>query len=157
MIPSTNSGVYRSEKYVVVERHRHQFPQRCTWCNRAIEEKPATPAAPGTASRVHPPACATCKLTRNRLPMIVAVFGVTTLLAAPALYFTLGPLVAGALLLTGLADLGIAWWLRTTARKFHCVREDEQYVWIGGAHQDFIATLPAWHGMKFSELQNRDA
>jgi hypothetical protein len=150
------AGVYRSDKFVVVERHNHRFPPRCIWCNAALDAGAAAPASPGTRTAVQPPVCPSCAATRNRLPRVVAIFGAVALLAAPVLYFTLGTMVAGVLLLTGLVDLFIAWRLWIAARSFHGVREDEQYIWIAGASAGFIAVLPPWQGMKLNELRLRD-
>ena len=101
------AGVYRSEKYVVVERHRHQFPQHCIWCNSVIAEGVAA-AAPGSDGESKPPMCGTCKTTRNRRPKTVGIFGVITVVAAPLVYSNMGALVAGALLLTGFIEIGRA-------------------------------------------------
>lgn len=145
------TAVYCSEKYVVVERHRHRFPQLCIWCSSAIADE-AMPASPDRDGNIRPPMCGTCTATRNRLPKTVGIFGVITFLAAPPAYASLGVLVAGALLLTGFIDLVIAWRLHVAARGFRAIREDEQYVWIGGAHGGFLAALPQWHGMKLGEM-----
>lgn len=148
------AGVYRSEKYVVVERHRHQFPQHCIWCNSVIAEGVAA-AAPGSDGDIKPPMCATCTATRNRLPKTVGIFGVITFVAAPLVYSNMGALVAGALLLTGFIDLVIAWRLHVAASGYRAVREDEQYVWIAGAHNGFLAVLPQWSGLKLGEMHAR--
>lgn len=149
------SGIYRSEKYLVVERNRHQFPLHCTWCNRVIKASAATAA--GRKETERPPACDSCAAARSQLPKLAAALGVIALLATPIAYVTLGPLIAAAALFMALADLGLAWWLHSAARSVQIVREDQQYVWIAGAHPDFLAMLPAWHGMKLEEMQNRNA
>lgn len=150
------AGVYRSEKFVVVERHNHRFPQRCIWCNAVLDADAPAPAAPGNRNAVQPPVCNNCAATRNRLPRFVAILGTVALLAAPVLYYTQGMMGAGVLLLTGLATLVIAWRLWVAASSFHGVREDEQYIWIAGAHAGFIAALPPWQGLKLGELHARD-
>lgn len=149
------AGVYRSERFVVVERHKHRFPQHCIWCNAALDADAPGSAAPATRTAVQPPVCASCAATRSRLPRFVAIFGTVALLATPVLYFTLGTMAAGVLLLTGLVAVVIAWRLWIAARSFHGVREDEQYIWIAGASAGFIAALPPWQGMRFDELRVR--
>jgi hypothetical protein len=145
------AGVYRSEKYVVVERHRHQFPQQCIWCGRSVaaDEVPASPAADGD---VKPPICRSCTATRNRLPKSVGFFGIITFAAAPFVYSSFGALVGGALLLTGFIDLVVAWRLHAAASGFQAVRQDPQYVWIGGAHSGFLDAMPSWNGMRLGEM-----
>ena len=148
------TGVYRSEKHVVVERHNHRFPRHCIWCNAAVDDdgKPA----PGGGT-VKAPVCGTCTAIRNRLPKFVAMLGVTALIAAAAVYFTASMIIAAVLFFGGLIDLFVAYRLHVAAHRLRAAREDEQYVWIAGAHQGFLAALPQWHGMKFSELRIREA
>ena len=64
--------------------------------------------------------------------------------------------LAGALLLTGFIDLAIAWRLHVAASGYRAVREDEQYVWISGAHSGFLAVLPQWSGLKLGEMHSRN-
>lgn len=146
------TGVYRNEKYVVVERQHHQFPQYCIWCNNAVDGTAAAAAADGNAS-VQLPVCGACATTRNRLPRFVAILGVTALVAALVLFFSAGAIFAAALFLAGLIGLIIAWRLHIAARSFRPTHEDEQYVWIAGAHRNFLNALPAWPGMTLAELQ----
>lgn len=146
-----STAVYCSEKYAVVERHRHRFPQLCIWCSSTIADD-AMPASPDRDGGIRPPMCRACTATRNRLPRTVGIFGIVTFLAALPAYASFGALVAGALLLTGFIDLVIAWRLHLAARGFRAIREDEQYVWIGGAHAGFLAALPQWHGIKLGEI-----
>lgn len=96
--------------------------------------------------------CVTCTATRNRLPKSVGFFGLITFAAAPFVYSSFGALIAGALLLTGFIDLVIAWRLHVAASGFQAVRQDPQYVWIGGAHNVFLDAIPSWHGMKLGEM-----
>jgi hypothetical protein len=147
---SNTVGVYRSEKFVVIERYAHRFPQSCIWCNSPVPGS-NTPAAAGDAP-VRPPVCDTCAATRSRLPKVVAVFGATALIAALVLYFTSGMFPAATLFLGGLTGLVIAYRLQIAARGFRAAHEDNQYVWIAGASRRFLETLPAWHGMKLAEL-----
>jgi len=149
------SGVYRSDDMVVVERHRHQFPSLCLSCGAVCAVPEAAPATPGRGSKLRPPVCADCNSRRGRVAKIVAIAGVALIIATPAVYYALGHLPAIAMLLTGITDLGIAGWLRGHALRFRVVHEDEQYVWIAGAQRDFLAALPAWHGMKIGELRDR--
>jgi hypothetical protein len=153
LILSATAGIYRSEKYVVVERHRHRFPQQCIWCAAVVTDD-EMPASPDPDGNVKPPMCRVCTATRNRLPKTVGIFGMITFIAAPFVYSRFGILVAGALLLTGFVDLVIAWRLHVAASGFQAVREDQQYVWIGGAHQGFLAALPPWSGMKLGEMSH---
>ena len=150
------SGVYRSDDMVVVERHRHQFPSLCLACGGSCAVPEAAPSAPGTRPKLRPPVCPDCNSRRGRVAKIVAVAGVAMIIAAPVVYYALGLLPALAMLLTGITDLGIAGWLRGHALRFRTVREDEQYVWIAGGQRDFLAALPAWHGMKLDELRRRE-
>ena len=150
------AGVYRSDDIVVVERHRHLFPSLCLACGGVCAVPQAAPSTPGIRSKLRPPVCPACNTRRSLIPKIVTIAGVAMIIAAPAVHFALGPLPAGAMLLTGVTDLGIAWWLRGHALRFRVVREDEQYVWIAGAQRDFVAALPAWHSMKLDEMQERD-
>lgn len=152
---SNTVGVYRSERFAVVERHAHRFPQNCIWCNSSVPGSD-TPAAAGDAS-VQPPVCDTCAATRSRLPKVVAVFGATALIAALVLYFTSGMFPAAILFLGGLTGLVIAYRLQVAARGFRAAHEDDQYVWIAGANSRFLETLPAWHGMKLAELRARSS
>lgn len=151
MILSGIAGVYHSEKYVVVERHRHRFPQQCIWCGCALAEN-EVPASPDADGDVKPPMCRKCTATRNRLPKSVGFFGLITFAAAPFVYSSFGVLVAGALLLTGFIDLVVAWRLHVAASGFQAVRQDPQYVWISGAHSSFLEAMPQWHGMKLGEM-----
>ncbi len=125
LILSGIAGVYRSGKYVVVERHRHQFPQQCIWCGRSVaaDEVPASPAPDGD---VKPPMCPNCTATRYRLPKSVGFFGIITFAAAPFVYSSFGALVAGALLLSGFIDLVVAWRLHVAASGLQAVRQDPQ-------------------------------
>ncbi|MDP1536645.1 MAG: hypothetical protein Q8L95_05630 [Burkholderiales bacterium] len=143
------TGVYRNEKYVVVERQHHQFPQYCIWCNSAVDGAATAVAADGNAS-VQLPVCGACAATRNRLPRFVAILGVTALIAALVLFFSAGAVFAAALFLAGLI---IAWRLHIAARSFRAAHEDEQYLWITGAHRNFLNALPVWPGMTLAELQ----
>lgn len=152
---SNTVGVYRSERFAVVERHAHRFPQNCIWCNSPVPGSD-TPAATGDAS-VRPPVCDTCAATRSRLPKVVTVFGATALIAALVLYFTSGMFPAAILFLGGLTGLVIAYRLQVAARGFRAAHEDDQYVWIAGANSRFLETLPAWHGMKLAELRARSS
>jgi len=151
-----SSGVYRSDGLVVIERHRHQFPALCATCGAACAAPQPAHAAPGTRPAPQPPLCPACGSRRGRVVKIIAITGIVMILAAPAVFHPLGHLPAIALLLTGITDLGIAWWMRGRVPGFRTVREDEQYVWIAGAQRDFLAALPAWHGMKLDELQRRE-
>lgn len=150
------AGVYRSDKYVVVERHRYQFPQHCIWCNSAIDDQPSASGTHNDTEAVKLPVCASCARRRNLLPRIVGAAGLLILLATPAAYSMLGPLVAAALFISGLLDLAIAYWLHQSAKSGHMVRDDEQYLWIAGAHSAFLAALPQWSGMKLEQLSDRD-
>lgn len=150
------AGVYHSDKYVVVERHRHQFPQHCIWCNSAINDPLAASAAPGARETVALPVCGSCAKRRSLLPRIVGAAGVLSLIAAPAAYSMMGVFVAAALFISGWVDLAIAYWLHQTAKSGRTVREDEQYVWIAGASGKFLAALPQWSGMKLEQLSDRD-
>lgn len=152
VVLSGSSGVYCSEKYVVVERYHHRFPHCCIWCGKPLAPE-AVPASPDDRGDIRPPVCKVCTATRNRLPKTVGIFGLFTFVAAPLAYSSFGILVAAALLLTGFIDLAIAWWLYVAARGVRAVREDQQYVWIGGAATGFLGRLPQWHGMKLAELQ----
>jgi hypothetical protein len=154
LILSGTAGIYRSEKYVVVERHRHQFPRLCIWCGAVVADS-EVPGSPDTDGDIKPPMCGNCTATRNRLPKSVGIFGIITFIAAPFVYSSLGIMVAGALLLTGFVDLVIAWRLHVAASGFPAVREDQQYVWIGGAHQGFLSALPQWSGMRLGEMSHR--
>ncbi len=146
------TGVYRNEKYVVVERHHHQFPQHCIWCNSAVGA--ATAAATGGNASLRLLVCGACATTRNRLPRFVTILGVTALVAALALFFSAGAIFAAALFLAGLIGLVITWRLHIAARSsFRPAHEDEQYVWIAGAHRNFLNALPAWPGMTLVELR----
>ena len=149
------TGVYRSEKYVVVERHRHQFPHQCIWCSNALPES-EMPQSPDKDGDIKPPMCRSCTATRNRLPKTVGIFGIVTIIAAPLVYPGMGVMVAGALLLTGFIDLAVAWRLHVAASGFSAVRADEQYVWIRSAHSSFLSALPQWHGMKLGEMTAHD-
>lgn len=152
----SSSGVYRSDDLIVVERHRHQFPALCLACGGVCSVPETAAFTPGTRSKLRPPVCQSCNSRRGRVAKIVAIAGVALIIAAPAVYYALGHLPAIAMLLTGVTDLGVAWWLHSHALRFRTVREDEQYVWIAGAQRDFLAALPAWNGMKLDELQPRD-
>lgn len=154
MLKST-SGVYRSDNHVVVERHRHQFPSLCLSCGAVCAVPEAAPSTPGIRSKLRPPVCPACNSRRGRVATIVAIAGVAMIIAAPPVYYMLGMQPAVAMLLTGVTDLGIAWWLRGHALKYRLIHEDEQYVWIAGAQRDFLAALPEWQGMKLGELQDR--
>ncbi|MDP1672136.1 MAG: hypothetical protein Q8L65_03350 [Burkholderiales bacterium] len=149
------SGVYRSDDMIVVERHRQQFPSLCLSCGGVCAVTEVAPPIPGTRSKLRPPVCPACNSRRGRVAKIIAMAGVAMIIAAPAVYFMLGILPAVVMLLTGVTDLGIAWWLRGHILRFRVLHEDEQYVWIAGAHPDFLAALPSWHGMKLGELQGR--
>lgn len=153
MILSGTAGIYRSEKYVVVERHRHRFPQLCIWCGNSVTET-EVPDSPDSNGNVKPPMCSPCTATRNRLPKSVGIFGIITFIASPFAYSSFGILVGGAMLLTGFVDLVIAWRLHVAASGFQAVREDQQYVWISGAHQGFLSALPPWPGMKLGEMSH---
>lgn len=150
---SNTVGVYRSEKFVVVERHAHRFPHNCIGCNSLVPGDSSTASA-GDAS-VRPPVCDTCAATRSRLPKVVAVFGATALIAALVLYFTSGMFPAATLFLGGLIGLVIAYRLQVAARGFRAAHEDDQYVWIAGASSRYLKSLPAWHGMRHGELRAR--
>lgn len=139
---------------MVVERRRHQFPQCCIWCSGAVAEGDL-PRSPNEDGEVRPPMCPACTATRNRLPKSVGSLGLFTFIAAPFAYSSYGVPAAGALLLTGFIDLAIAWRLHLAAGGFQEVREDEQYVWIGGIHPDFLASLPPWSGMRLREIIRR--
>ena len=151
---SNTVGVYRSERFVVVERHAHRFPQNCIWCNSPVPGS-NTPAAGGDAP-VRPPVCGICAATRSRLPKVVAIFGATALIAALVLYFTSGMFPAATLFLGGLIGLVIAYRLQVAARGYRTAREDDQYVWIAGGSSRYLESLPAWHGMRLRELRARD-
>ncbi|MGE0557718.1 MAG: hypothetical protein AB7E73_07980 [Burkholderiales bacterium] len=153
-MPSTTTGVYRSEKYLVVERHNHRFPQRCIWCNAAVDDGGKPAAGSGV---VKPPVCGTCTAIRNRLPKFVVLLGATALIASAAVYFTASVIVAAVLFFGGLVDLFAAYRLHVAAHRLRAAHEDEQYVWIVGAHHEFLAALPQWHGMKYNELRVREA
>lgn len=146
------TGVYKSEKHVVVERHHHRFPQHCIWCSAAVD---AAPLFTSGDDYVKPPACGTCTAIRNRLPRFVSLLGATMLIAAAAVYFTANAIVAAGLLFAGLTDLAIAYRLHVVANRVRPAHQDEQYVWIAGASSQFIAMLPQWNGMRFSELHKR--
>jgi hypothetical protein len=149
------SGVYRSDDMVVVERHRHQFPSLCLSCGVVCAVPDTAPSTPGTRARVRPPVCQACRSRRGRVATIVAIAGAVMIIAALPVYYLLGMLPAVAMLLTGVTDLGIAWWLRGHSLRYRVIHEDEQYVWIAGGQRDFLAALPDWHGMKLGELRNR--
>lgn len=148
-----SSGVYKSEKYVVVERHRYRFPRHCIWCNSVVDGDAAPNS--GGGSHVKPPVCATCTAIRNRLPKFVAILGVTMLIAAATVYVTVNAIIAAGLLFAALICLTAAYRLHVVAHRVSPAHQDEQYVWIAGASSQFIAVLPQWYGMKFSELHRR--
>lgn len=150
------AGVYRSEKYVVIERYRYQFPQYCIWCNAAIDDQPSATGTHNIREAVTLPVCTSCAKRRNLLPRIVGAAGVLSLIASPAAYSMLGILVAAALFISGLVDLAIAYWLHQSAKSGRVLRDDEQYLWIAGAHSKFLASLPQWPGMKLEQLSARD-
>lgn len=150
------AGVYRSEKYVVIERYRYQFPQHCIWCNSAIDDQFSASGTNNVREAVTLPVCTSCAKRRSLLPRIVGAAGALSLIAAPAAYSMMGVFVAAALFISGWVDLAIAYWLHQTAKSGRTVREDEQYVWIAGAGSKFLAALPQWSGMKLEQLSDRD-
>jgi hypothetical protein len=156
MILAGIAGVYRSDKYVVIERYRYQFPQHCIWCNSAIDDQPSASGTHNVQEAVKLPVCVSCAKRRSLLPRIVGAAGLLILIATPAAYSMLGVLVAAALFISGWVDLAIAYWLHRSAQSGRKVREDEQYVWIAGASSKFLAALPQWSGMKLAELSARE-
>ncbi len=147
------TGVYRSEKHVVVERHNYRFPRHCIWCNATVDDDGKPDAGGGTVKAL---VCGTCTAIRNRLPKFVAMLGVTALIAAAAVYFTASAIVSAILFFGGLIDLFVAYRLHVAAHRLRAAHQDQQYVWIAGAHQGFLAALPQWRGMKYSELRIRE-
>ena len=162
---SSTAGVYRSIDYVVIERHSHQFPARCFWCNRALTEPPmaaATPAANVPLPRL--PVCKPCHTQRHRRPRFALAVGIAAWTAAALLFFwldeitgSLGSLLpailASMLVIIGLSAAVIAFELRVTATGYAPTHVDEQYVWVSGANRDFLGALPDWSGMTLNEVR----
>lgn len=122
----------------------------------------ATPAANVPLPRL--PVCKPCHTQRLRRPRLALAVGMAAWIGAALLFIWLDEITgssnsmvpaifASMLVIIGLTAAVIAFELRVTAAGYSPVHVDEQYVWVAGAHREFLGALPDWSGMTLKELQ----